>query len=633
MKVVWGVILSMLWAPGSMAQTTEQSLYRQAYEAVRANEQGRFQQLRARLTHYPLLPYLDYQQLARRSPATAASEIVGFIRQYGDTPQANRLERSYLAYLAQSQQWSQFLRFYPAKPNSTDLLCMHYEARYYTGHTREALQQAEQIWMSGDSRPEGCDGLFSLWQGAGLRSEAKVWQRMALAFDAGNTNLIRHLGAFLGSGVRGYGDQMLTLLAQPAKAMNPAYFSSHPYSKTLLSLGLARYAKQAPQAVLRQLPELQRRFGLTLAELKPVEQAVARRLLQERASAERRWLDNKVTLWADEELTELRARLAIWEQDWRGLATWVKLLPPARQQEDRWRYWLARALDVQGQTNAARALYQETANLRGFYGFMAAQRVGVPYRMKNLSAPNVPDWRTASRRWPFLLRVKELLAMNEVTAARAEWIHNLDRNPVAQRIEFGHVALNQGWHEFAILASIRAEAWDALELRFPKPYKQTFSRIAQERAVNMSLLYAISRQESALYPRAQSPVGARGLMQLMPATAKETAGKLGVPYRHEQQLFDPELNVRLGSAYLKRLLDVYNGNRILAAAAYNAGPGRVKRWRDQSPDKPMDVWVESIPYQETRNYVQNVLSFDLIYQHKLNQPMRFISERELRHAY
>ena len=122
-------------------------------------------------------------------------------------------------------------------------------------------------------------------------------------------------------------------------------------------------------------------------------------------------------------------------------------------------------------------------------------------------------------------------------------------------------------------------------------------------------------------------------MQLMPATARETAGKLGVPYRNEQQLFDPAMNIRLGSAYLKRLLDVYDGNRILAAAAYNAGPGRVKRWREQSDNKPMDVWVESIPYRETRNYVQNVLSFDLIYQHKLQQPLRFMSERELNHAY
>lgn len=633
MKAVWGILLTTLFAPGIMAQTQDQSLYRQAYDAVRANDQARFQQLRARLIHYPLLPYLDYFQLAFRPGAADYQDVTRFIRQHGDTPQSNRLERTYLTYLAQSQQWSQFLRFYPAKPKSTDLLCMHYQALYYTGKTREALQGAGKMWMSGQSRPDACDPLFTLWQGAGLRTQDKIWQRMTMAFEAENPNLIRHLGASLGTGLQGYGNQMVTLFEQPAKAMNPTYFSNSPYSRKLLSLGLTRYANQQPEVVLRQLDLFRSRFGLSQADIKPVERAIARRLLLDRSRSERQWLDNTVRLLADPDITELRARLAIWEEDWRGLSGWVKMMPMARQKEDRWRYWMARSLEVQGQQKQARDLYLETANLRGFYGFMAAQRTGAPYRMKNQTVPHVPDWRSASRRWPFLLRVQELLAMNEVAAARSEWIHNMDRNPVAQRIEFGHIALNRGWHDLAILASIRAEAWDALELRFPKPYKQTFSQVARERAVNMSLLYAISRQESALYPRAQSPVGARGLMQLMPATAKETASKIGVPYRSEQQLFDPAINIRLGSAYLKRLLDVYDGNRILAAAAYNAGPGRVKRWREQSADKPMDVWVESIPYRETRNYVQNVLSFDLIYQHKFQQPLRFMSDRELKHGY
>ena len=638
MKAVQGIIFSALCVPGLVApvfaQTMEQSLYREGYDAVRANDQERFQQIRARLNHYPLLPYLDYYQLAFRPGAADYNDVTRFIRQHGDTPQSNRLERAYLTYLAQSQQWSQFLRFYPAKPNSTDLLCMHYQARYYTGHKSEALQEAGKLWLTGQSRPDACDPLFQLWQQAGLRTQEKIWQRMNLAFEAQNPNLIRHLGAQLGGSLKSYGDQMIALFEQPARVMNPVYFTTAPQSRQLLSLGLARYANEQPEPALRQLGEMKRRFGLNQAEVARVERAAARRLLLDRSLAQRNWLDATLVRMKDAELVELRARLAIWEQDWRGLEGWVKRMPMALQKEDRWRYWLARSLEVQGRQKPARELYLETANLRGFYGFMAAQRTGVPYRIKNQSVGHkVPDWRTASSRWPFLVRVRELLAMNEITAARSEWIHNMDRNPVAQRLEFGHIALNQGWHELAILSSIRAEAWDAIDLRFPLPLKRTFSQMAQERTMNTSLLYAISRQESALYPLAQSPVGARGLMQLMPATARETASKLGVPYRNEQQLFDPAMNIRLGSAYLKRLLDVYDGNRILAAAAYNAGPGRVKRWREQSTNKPMDVWVESIPYRETRNYVQNVLSFDLIYQHKLQQPLRFMSERELNHAY
>ncbi|MFM4648753.1 transglycosylase SLT domain-containing protein [Aeromonas bivalvium] len=631
MRVVWGILLSALLVPGAMAQTMDQLRYRQAYDAVRANDMARFQTLRSQLGHYPLLPYLDYYRLAFRPGGADYGEVTRFIRDHGDTPQSNRLERSYLTHLAQSGQWSRFLQFYPKLPNSTDLRCMHYQARYYTGHRDEALREAGKLWQSGESRPDACDPLFSLWQGAGLRTQEAVWSRMMLAFEAGNGSLVTHLANQLGAGLKPHGTLMASLLSQPAKVMNPVYFNGERHSRQLLLLGLARYANSEPDRVLGTLASYRSRFGLTAQELRPVEHAIARRYLLDRAPQQRAWVDTQVK--AQPDLVEPRARLAVWEQDWRGLSGWIKQMPMALQKEDRWRYWLARAQEAQGQQQPAQTLYRETAGLRGFYGFLAAQRSGVPYRLKNEPQMRAPDWRSAARRWPFLSRVKELLAMNEVAAARAEWIHNMDRNPVAQRIEFGHVALNQGWHELAILASIRAEAWDALDLRFPLPLQRTFSQMARERTMDTSLLYAISRQESALYPLAQSPVGARGLMQLMPATAKETAGKLGVPYRDPQQLFDPQLNIRLGSAYLKRLLDVYDGNRILAAAAYNAGPGRVKRWRDAHTDKPMDVWVESIPYRETRNYVQNVLSFDLIYQHRLRQPLRFLSERELRHQY
>ncbi|MNM35200.1 Soluble lytic murein transglycosylase precursor [compost metagenome] len=331
MKAVQGIIFSALCVPGLVApvfaQTMEQSLYREGYDAVRANDQDRFQQIRARLNHYPLLPYLDYYQLAFRPGAADYNDVTRFIRQHGDTPQSNRLERAYLTYLAQSQQWSQLLRFYPAKPNSTDLLCMHYQARYYTGHKSEALQEAGKLWLSGQSRPDACDPLFQLWQQAGLRTQEKIWQRMNLAFEAQNPNLIRHLGAQLGGSLKPYGDQMIALFEQPARAMNPVYFTTAPQSRQLLSLGLARYANEQPEPALRQLGEMKRRFGLNQAEVARVERAAARRLLLDRSLAQRSWLDATLVRMKDAELVELRARLAIWEQDWRGLEGWSSGCP------------------------------------------------------------------------------------------------------------------------------------------------------------------------------------------------------------------------------------------------------------------------------------------------------------------
>ncbi len=356
-----------------------------------------------------------------------------------------------------------------------------------------------------------------------------------------------------------------------------------------------------PEPALRQLGEMKRRFGLNQAEVARVERAAARRLLLDKSTrpAQLAGCDPGA-----DEGCRAGGAAGTPRHLGAGLARPRRLgqaIPMALQKEDRWRYWLARSLEVQGRQKPARELYLETANLRGFYGFMAAQRTrGALSHQEPERGHKVPDWRTASSRWPFLVRVRELLAMNEITAARSEWIHNIDRNPVAQRLEFGHIALNQGWHELAILSSIRAEAWDAIDLRFPLPLKRTFSQMAQERTMNTSLLYAISRQESALYPLAQSPVGARGLMQLMPATAKRPPASWEYSYRNEQQLFDPAMNIRLGSAYLKRLLDVYDGNRILAAAAYNAGPGRVSAGGIRAPTSRWMSRVESIPYRDAQ---------------------------------
>lgn len=633
MKAIWGIMLSAVVSVPSMAQTMEQLRYQQAYDALRSNDQARFSTLRDELNQYPLAPYLDYYQLALRPSLAELSQVSRFIREHSDMPHANRLERSYLTYLAQTKQWSSFLSFYPSKPNSVDLQCFHYQALYETGRRNEAFAGAEQLWLTGRSRPSACDPLFTLWQQAGYLSPALIWQRMLLSFEANNRDLTRHLSSSLSLSQSRYGQQMLTLYDQPSKVLEPNFIDQTELGKSLMPLALVRYAKLNPLAVLSNLDPLTSQYSLSAAARTNVETAIAKQLLQDRTLAQQAWLNETVKRLNDKTLIELRVRLALWEQDWPGVIQWISRLPVAQQQEERWRYWQARALERTGQQQLANAIYQETAHLRGFYGFMAAQRIQAPYPLTHQPVQAVPAWQNAIVQWPFLLRVQELIDIGQAQSARAEWLHNMARVSTDQQIALGHLALNRGWHEFAVLSSIQAKAWDALDLRFPLPLKLTFLQMAQERMMNTSLLYAISRQESALNSFAQSPVGARGLMQLMPATAQETANKLGVAYQNTQQLFDPDMNIRLGSAYLKRLLDLYDGNRVLASAAYNAGPGRVRSWRTRENSKPMDIWIESIPYQETRSYVQNVLSFDLIYQHKLAQPLRFVSDLELNYVY
>lgn len=631
MKRVIAIILTLL-SPMVPAESLQQSLYREAHSAVRANDMARFYQIRTQLKNYPLLPYLDYYRLAFRPGQASFAEVTRFLRDHADTPQANRLERSYLQYLAQSGQWTSFLQLYPQLPESTSLRCMHYQARYYTGQRSEALKGAEALWMSGQSRPDDCDGLFTLWQQAGLRTTAKIWLRMGLAFSEGNGDLIRHLAPALGA--ESDSKLLQDTFARPAMVLDRTRYPDTARGRDTLLLGLARYANDEALRVLNVLPAYKNRLALTTTMLQPVERAIARRMLLDRLPDQRSWLDTTVSRIKDDELLELRARMAVWELDWRGVARWIAMMPSALQQSDRWQYWQARAMASAGQQGPALALYSQTAKQRGYYGFLAAQRANIPYRLVNNTPRDALAWEPSVRQWPFLARVKELKSMHDLSGARAEWLHNLARSSDQDKLQFGMLAERQGWHDLAIQSTIVAQAWDAMDLRFPMPLKNTYQRVANQRNMDMTLLYAISRQESAMYPLAESPAGARGLMQLMPATARHTAGKIGYPYRDPDQLFDPDVNVSLGSAYLQGLLNNYGGNRIFAAAAYNAGPGRVARWRAQSGNKPADVWIEGIPYRETRNYVQNILSFSLIYQHKAaRSPLRLLSNNELHGVY
>ena len=203
-----------------------------------------------------------------------------------------------------------------------------------------------------------------------------------------------------------------------------------------------------------------------------------------------------------------------------------------------------------------------------------------------------------------------------------------DNEDAGRRQELALLARQQGWHRLAIDAAGRAKAWDLLDIRFPMPYQSTFEQFASNQQVPATELMAIARRESAFYPKARSPVGARGLMQIMPATGKQVAASLGASHS-TSDLYEVEHNVLLGSAYYRQLLDRYDGNRIFALAAYNAGPHRVDRWRKPGDaDRSVDQWIEAIPFKETRNYVQAVLSYNVVFQYLQGNPGPLLSEAE-----
>ncbi len=299
------------------------------------------------------------------------------------------------------------------------------------------------------------------------------------------------------------------------------------------------------------------------------------------------------------------------------------------QEEGVWRYWQAMLLEQQGEAEAAEAILVALASERGYYSFLAADRLGQPYAFKHQSLVLESAATEPLRQLPAVQRIGELRFHEEENLAHSEWFKILeDTDDSGRHQQLAQLAADEGWYRMAIDAANRAKAWDALDLRFPMPYQDTFERHASARQVPSTELMAIARRESAFFPQARSPVGARGLMQIMPATGKQVASSLG--RRHSNSdLYEVDHNVLLGSAYYRQLLDRFGGNRVFALTAYNAGPHRVDRWKSKAGEEvPVEVWIETIPYRETRNYVKAVLSYNVVFQYMMGDTLSMLTPEE-----
>lgn len=319
--------------------------------------------------------------------------------------------------------------------------------------------------------------------------------------------------------------------------------------------------------------------------------------------------------------------------DWAAVAKNIALLPQELQTTDRWTYWSARSHDMLATPHVnTTKLYQKLAAKRSWYGFLAADLLDSPYVLEDATTQANASLKTALAHLPVLQRAQELWLTGSQNQARAEWYYALQTLNNQELLAAGELAKDWGWYNSGIVAMIKGNLWDHLTLRFPLAFDEQVAQASANNQLEPTLIFAVARQESAFAANAKSHAGARGLMQLMPATAKEQAKKSGRPNHTTQDLYTPEHNIALGSAYLSKLLNEFGGNRVLATAAYNAGKTRVKRWlKSPRAVTPADVWVEIIPFRETRQYVQNVLTYSVIYEYRLAAYQRSVGNPDKTH--
>jgi len=626
-----GLLLGFALSASFAAQADDRPFHRLQYPAaVKAIETARWEDAREQrraLEDYPLAVYLDYLVLAHRARHITPREVLDFIQSHQATPLPNRLRHTYLSRAGRDGRWRDFLAVSDGEPYDIELKCFYFRALAATGDRAQAWRGAERLWLHGESRPKACDPLFQAWVAAGNLSDDIVWHRLLATFDARQRSLMRYVASRASANMARAATLLQEVYDSPSKVLlGMGTADLRPWAGDITARGIARYATQDPVRALQAWQRVPAARDLTDTQVHFAERALAYRSLLRRLDENRGWIDATLPRLKDDELLEIRLRWALKEQDWPVLERLLPLLSDTRQRASVWRFWQAQLAQHKGDVLLASTLLAALATERDYYGFMAADALQASYRFnaraRQGDTPLTPTGSAA------LQRVRELLYHNDSYGASSEWQYVLRRVEPHEQERLAEHAVEEGWYRFSIDAANRADALDRLDLRFPVAFVDSFQSAAVRLDLSSTELMAIARRESAFTPAARSPVGALGLMQLMPATASAVAKQIGRGYQ-ASELFQVETNVLLGSSYYRQLLERFGGNRVLALAAYNAGPGRVQAWRNGGPAKiPVAFWVESIPFRETRDYVQAVLAYNLVFKHQLGQDGALLTPAE-----
>lgn len=592
--------------------------YLAALEALKAGQNARFKTLSKRLDGYILHGYLEYESLKNRVATASAPEIRRFLAENSQAPISDIIRKKWLYVLAKRGDWTTFLKEYQDIRDEPELQCLRLARLLKTSEQQaELMAEAETLWLTGERLPRECNAVFDAWNKAGHMTADKVWARIRLAMEARNLRLAGELAAYLDPSERVWVRRWQDMHRDPVRELERIdYPVETPVARMVVKHGIVRLAYRDPEEAMIQWHRLKRQYQFFGEDDNYVLRYIAILAAQDQLPQALMWLSEVSADPSDEALHLWRVKTALRAGQWEMAKRFIAGLSERQQHDSRWRYWSARILEATGNASEARALYQGLARDRSYYGFLAADRLGVDYSMQHVSIEATPEELETMLARPGIRMAQELYQMGQVNDARRQWSWTM-RNMNNRELAVAAVIARQwGWYDRAILTVAKSDHQDDLELRFPILYRDMIEANAAELGLDPSWVYGVVRQESAFVVDARSSAGALGLMQLMPATGRLTGRKLNIPIRSNRAILNIENNLRLGAGYLKEVLGRNNGNQVLATAAYNAGPNRVSSWL---PERRMDadIWVELIPFTETRDYVKNVMAYTIVYDHRL----------------
>lgn len=613
------ILLSSLLA-STVSFANDQSLQRktflQAEKQVWNSNSATYENLYNQLHYYPLQPYLDLKRLMTKINLSSTAEINDFLNKYEGTPLDWPLRKKWLNYLAKRKKSVLFQRFYKTTSN-VELTCQYYLFQLKSGvSSKSILPKVTPLWLVGKSQPKVCDPLFKKWQAAGYRTNDLIWQRIVLAADGGKHTLIPYLTLLLPKNEQYLAELWHKVRRDPTYTKRLSKFKNKsPREAEIVTYGLKRFIWHAPKQALATYKAAKELLPFTEHQQQQITLKFALALASKNHADAPEWLAKVDDENFNSNLIQWYITDTLRDQNWENIKNKLLKLPEIAQKSLKWRYWYSRSLLATGELDKGDKLLNEIAKSRHYYGFLAASYLNKPANFQNIPLSVSDDEKALIINSPEAKRAFELFAIGRYHHARKEWNYWLSKLNERDKLVASKIANELQWYDRAIFTLAKVGYLNDVNLRFPLGFEDKIKYYSGDQKINSAWAFAIARRESSFMSDANSSAGAKGLMQIMPGTAKQLARKT-VSSRY---LFDAENNIKLGTKYLRKLLDRHDGNAVLATAAYNAGPHRVKTWLKNADSLPADVWIETIPFKETREYVKSVLAYQQIYQHKVGQ--------------
>jgi soluble lytic murein transglycosylase len=598
-----------------------------AWEAAGRGDHSLLEQALVDLDDYLLHPYLQYEDFRQRRAQIDDSEMSAFIGAHRQWAFTAGLETAWLRTLGKRGRWDSILAYGEASQD-TEVRCHFANAKIRRGLTDGLLQVARSLWTVGKSQAKACDPVFAWLEKQGGISSGLAWERFSLALESRERKLARYLVRFMDTQDREWADRWLQQDRGGYGQLNQASrWPDTEKAHRITAYGLRRLARNDPDRAWEVFMLLDGRVSWTAVDRGGLIADLALWSAVGGSSETVLRMDSVPPDFLDDRLLEWWARFLLTQGDWAGVAGTITAMSPQLRDDSRWRYWEARALLESGRTEEGQAGLQSLALRANFYGFLAADRLDLPYAICP-EDPHVDEAAiTAFQEREGIDRALELHRAGLTDWARSEWMQSV-RSLGGEGLRVAAAVANrQDWPDMAITALGNSGDLRWYEWRFPPDYTELAAKHAGNNGLDPSWVMGLMRSESALAEDAISHAGARGLMQVTPQTATQLARRHSFAYRGRSELLEADTNMQFGTAYLADLLDRFGDNPVLATGAYNAGPHVVDRWITDGYTGDPVVWIDTLPYFETRDYIPRVLAFSTIYEWRMGGPVKRISSR------